>query len=94
MSKQVSELLQLCYNHPVLFAVFSTNKCPSDAVLCTTHLLAVPNVTGAGFRTHNAHCLTSAATLWITNHHLGEKATSQAHVHPGFNVPDRLVTGT
>lgn len=89
----MSELLQLCYNHPVLFAVFSMNKCPSDAVLCTTHLLAVPNVTGldSGPTMLTALLVQQLYGLPITTL---EEATSQARVHPGFNVSDRLITLT
>lgn len=38
---------------------------------------------GAGFRTHNAHCLTSAATLWITNHNPGNRRNSGPCSHLG-----------
>lgn len=85
----MSELLQLCYNHPV-FAVLGMNKCPSDTVVCATHLLAVPNVTGldSGPTMLTALLVQQLYGLPITTL---EKATSQAHVHPGFNVSDPLI---
>lgn len=89
----MSELLQLCSNHPVFFAVFSTNKCPCDTVPCTTHLLAVPNVTGldSGPTMLTALLVQQLYGLPITTL---EKATSQARVHPGFNVSDHIITLT
>lgn len=76
----MSELLQVCYNHPVLL-----NKCPGYAVLCTTRPLAVPNVTGldSGPTMLTALLVQQLYGLLITTL---EKATSQAHVDPGLNV--------
>lgn len=76
----MSELLQVRYRPG---SVFNVNKCPSYAVVCRTHLLAVLNVPGLD---SGPTMLTALLVQQLSGSLMPtlERAPTQARLHPGF----------